>query len=256
VSDRVALVSNVGRGFRAPSTFDLFSYGVHEGTLQFDIGDPTLGTETSLNTDLALRIESNALAGEIAGFVNLVDGFIFPRPTGVFDDDPADPEASGNQEYRISQGDARFVGFEASLDWHPVSWIELHGGADYVWAKNRTLDQPLPWIPPFRVTYGARAVRATVGPLSDGYLSLSGETNARQTRVDPNELSPGVESPAGYTIVSVGGGFAVPVATRRLAVDLTVANLFDKTYTRFLSRYREYAVDQGRNVVVRMSTDF
>jgi outer membrane receptor protein involved in Fe transport len=256
VSDRLAVVANIGRGFRAPSTFDLFSYGVHEGTLQFDIGDPTLGNETSLNTDLAVRIESNALAGEIAGFVNLVDGFIFPRPTGIFDADPADPEASGNQEYRISQGDARFIGFEANLDWHPEGWIELHGGADYVWAENRTLDQPLPWIPPFRVTYGARAVRAAVGPLSDGYLSLSGETNARQTRVDPNELSPGVESPPGYTIVSIGGGFAVPVATRRVAVDLTVTNLFDKTYTRFLSRYREYAIDQGRNVVLRVSTDF
>ena len=132
----VALVVNVGRGFRAPSTFDLFSFGVHEGTLQFDIGDPTLGNETSLNADLALRIQSGTVAGEIAGFVNAVDGFIYPRPTGVFDDDPADPEASGNQEYRISQGDARFVGFEASLDWHPVSWVELHGGADYVRAAE------------------------------------------------------------------------------------------------------------------------
>ena len=256
VTDRVAVVANVGRGFRAPSTFDLFAYGVHEGTLQFDIGDPTLGNETSLNTDLALRVESNTAAGEIAGFVNLVDGFIFPRPTGVFDDDPADPEASGNQEYRISQGDARFVGFEANGDWHPASWAEVHVGADYVWAKNRTLDQPLPWIPPFRVTYGVRFLRSSLGPLADGFVSLEAESNARQTRVDPNELSPGLEPPPGYTVVQVGAGFAVPIPPRRLTVALTLANLFDKTYTRFLSRYREYAVNEGRNVVLRVSTDF
>jgi iron complex outermembrane receptor protein len=256
VTDGVAIVANVGRGFRAPSTFDLFAYGVHEGTLQFDIGDPALGNETSLNTDLAVRIESNTVAGEFAGFVNLVDGFIFPRPTGVFDDDPADPEASGNQEYRISQGDARFVGFEANVDFHPVSWVEVHAGADYVWANNRTLDQPLPWIPPFRATYGVRVVRNPLGPLADGYLSLGGETNARQNRVDPNELSPGVSSPPGYTLVNIGAGFAIPFALRRVSVDLTVSNLFGKTYTRFLSRYREYAVDQGRNLAVRVSTDF
>jgi iron complex outermembrane recepter protein len=255
-TDRVALVLNLGRGFRAPSTFDLFSFGVHEGTQQFDIGDPTLTNETSLNADLALRIESETLAGEIAGFVNMVDGFIYPQPTGVFDENPADPEASGNQEYRISQGDARFAGFEASLDWHPASWVELHGGADYVWAENRTLDQPLPWIPPFRATYGVRLLRTTVGPLVDGYLSVGGESNARQTRVDPNELSPGVEPPPGYTLVNLGAGFAIPIPRRRIGVDVTISNLFDAEYTRFLSRYREYALDQGRSVLVRVSTDF
>ncbi len=256
VTDRAALVLNVGRGFRAPSTFDLFSFGVHEGTLQFDIGDPTLGNETSLNADLALRIESGTIAGEIAGFVNAVDGFIYPRPTGVFDDDPADPEASGNQEYRISQGDARFVGFEANLDWHPVSWVELHGGADCVRAQNRTLDQPLPWIPSFRATYGVRFRRDALGPLVNAYVAAGGESNARQTRVDPNELSPGVESPPGYTLVNLGAGFAIPIPRRRLSLDLTVSNLFDKEYTRFLNRYREYALDQGRNFIVRVSTDF
>jgi outer membrane receptor protein involved in Fe transport len=41
-----------------------------------------------------------------------------------------------------------------------------------------------------------------------------------------------------------------------VAVDLTLGNLFDKQYARFLSRYREYALDQGRNFIVRVSTDF
>lgn len=256
MTDRVALVFNLGRGFRAPSTFDLFSFGVHEGTLQFDIGDPTLGNETSLNGDLALRVESGTMAGEIAAFLNAVDGFIYPRPTGVFDDDPADPQASGNQEYRISQGDARFVGFEASLDWHPLSWVELHGGADYVRAQNRTLDQPLPWIPPFRATYGVRLLRDELGPFDGAYVSAGGETNLRQTRVDPNELAPGIESPPGYTLVNLGAGLAIPTARSRVAVDLTVTNLFDKEHTRFLSRYREYALDQGRSFIVRVSTAF
>jgi iron complex outermembrane receptor protein len=256
VSDRLALVLNFGRGFRAPSTFDLFSFGVHEGTRQFDIGDPTLGNETSFNTDLAVRIQSETLAGEIAAFVNLVDGFIYPRPTGVFDDNPSDPEASGNQEYRISQGDARFVGFEASLDWHPVSWVELHAGADYVRAQNRTLDQPLPWIPPFRASYGVRLLRPALGPLVDGYFSAGGESNTRQSRLDPNELSPGLEAPPGYTLVNLGAGFAIPTPARRISVDFMLSNLFDKEYTRFLSRYREYALDQGRNFTVRVSTEF
>jgi outer membrane receptor protein involved in Fe transport len=35
-----------------------------------------------------------------------------------------------------------------------------------------------------------------------------------------------------------------------------VRNLFDATYRTFLSRYKFYADDPGRNVVVRMGFDF
>ena len=48
LAEPVALVLNVGRGFRAPSSFDLFSNGVHEGTVAFERGDPNLKTEKSL----------------------------------------------------------------------------------------------------------------------------------------------------------------------------------------------------------------
>ncbi len=51
VAEPVALVLNVGRGFRAPTAFDLFSNGVHEGTVRFERGDSTLRNETSINTD-------------------------------------------------------------------------------------------------------------------------------------------------------------------------------------------------------------
>ncbi|HEU5169555.1 MAG TPA: hypothetical protein VFU46_03405 [Gemmatimonadales bacterium] len=131
------------------------------------------------------------MAGEIGGFFNAVNDFIYPRPTGRFDDDPADPGASGNQEYEISQGDARFYGFEGTVDWNPRSWVELRGTTDYVWAENRTLDQPLPWIPPFRVTYSVRFERERLGPLQGAYVSAGGESNGRQTRVDPNEFTRG-----------------------------------------------------------------
>ena len=42
VAEPVALVFNLGRGYRAPTAFDLFSNGVHEGTVRFERGDSTL----------------------------------------------------------------------------------------------------------------------------------------------------------------------------------------------------------------------
>jgi Outer membrane receptor proteins, mostly Fe transport len=64
----VALVLNVGRGFRAPSSFDLFSNGVHEGTVAFERGNPNLNTEKSLNTDLAYGCRPPMWLSRWAGF--------------------------------------------------------------------------------------------------------------------------------------------------------------------------------------------
>ena len=67
VSEPVALVLNVGRGFRAPQPIELFANGVHEGTIQYNVGNPELKNETSINTDLALRVQSGRVSAELGG---------------------------------------------------------------------------------------------------------------------------------------------------------------------------------------------
>ena len=39
-----------------------------------------------------------------------------------------------------------------------------------------------------------------------------------------------------------------------MRVDLTVRNAADASYRDFLSRYKEFALNPGRNVIVRVST--
>ena len=85
MAEPVAVVFNIGRGFRAPSSFDLFSNGVHEGTVAFERGNAGLATEKSLNTDLALRLQTTRAAVELGGFVNWVQDFIYTVPTGQTD---------------------------------------------------------------------------------------------------------------------------------------------------------------------------
>ena len=243
VADPVALVLNVGRGFRAPTASDLFSNGVHEGTVRFERGDSTLGNETSLNTDLALRIQGQKVTMEIGGFANFIDNFIFPDPSGEID-----PE-SGLQIFDINQGNARLTGVEAAIEFHPAPYLHLRGTADYTRGQNTTTDVPLPFIPAFRATYGARLEGGDYGLVQQPFLSLGGESNARQTRLDPSDFSPD-----GYTLVNVGGGLGLALGRRTVGIDLQLRNVFDKAYTSFLSRYKAYALDPGRNLIVRVST--
>lgn len=259
VAQPVALVLNVGRGFRAPSNFELFANGVHEGTLAFERGNPNLKTEKSVNTDLALRVQTSALAMEVGAFVNVIKDFIFTVPVpGAID------SASGLQIFDVTQGDARLAGFEASARWHPTSHIHLQGAADYVWGKNTSTDDPLPNIPPFRFTWDARYEGKGAGFWQAPYIKLSGETNAKQTRFDPAEAQFNAEAFGGegyrsrpYTLVHAGAGVQLG-STTPVQLDVTVRNLFDEAYSPPLSRLKTIARDpgMGRAVVLKVGMEF
>jgi iron complex outermembrane recepter protein len=183
------------------------------------------------------------VSAEVGVFANFIDGFIYPNPTGV--DDPA----SGFQIFDISQGNAHLAGFEAAVEYHPAAFLHLRGTADYVRGQNTTTDQPLAFIPPLRATYSVRVEGARKVWLHDTYVSIGGETNARQRRLDPEDFAP-----AGYTLVHLGAGFTLPAGGRDIAVDFQLRNAFNTAYADFLSRYKTYALDPGRNFVVRVST--
>ena len=244
VADPVALVFNLGRGYRSPTAFDLFSNGVHEGTVRFERGDPTLKNETSVNTDLAVRVQTSAVSAELGAFANYIDNFIFPDPSGE-----VDPE-SGLQIFDITQGNARLTGFEAATEYHATHWLHLRATADYTRGHNRSTDSPLPFIPPFRATYSVKLEGGDRTRVQHPYLMVGGESHARQTNLDPEDFAP-----PSYTLVHLGAGFMVPMGARAVALDLQLRNAFDKEYASFLSRYKTYALDPGRNFVVRLSAE-
>ena len=136
------------------------------------------------------------------------------------------------------------------MEYHPTTYLHLRGTADYTRGQNTTTESPLPFIPPFRATYSARLEGGEWGWLEEPYFSIGGESNARQTRLDPEDVAPD-----GYTLVNLGGGFTLPVGNQPVSFDLQLRNAFDKAYANFLSRYKTYALDPGRNFIVRVRTE-
>jgi iron complex outermembrane receptor protein len=243
VTQPVALVLNVGRGFRAPSNFDLFANGVHEGTVAFERGDPTLRNEKSLNTDLALRVQSSRVRLEVGGFLNLINDYIHSRPTGTFD-----PE-SGFEIFDVVQGDARLAGFEAAAEVHATEGLHLRTGLDYVNGQNTTTETPLPFVAPFRWTWSVRLEgKESQGAINRPWLMVGGETNAKQGRIDPTDFAP-----EGHSLFNAGVGAALSLGARPISVEVSLRNLLDKEYASFLSRYKRYALNPGRNLTVRAS---
>jgi len=260
VSRPVAVVLNVGSGYRAPSVYDLYANGVHEGSLAFDRGNPDLTNEQSLNTDLAVRWQSSNLAFEIGGFVNLIGNFIYsvPLPGEI---DPA----SGFQVYQSTQGNATLTGFEASARWHPYQFLHLQGTADYVWGQNRSLDQPLPNMPPFRATWSVQLEAKGSRLFAAPYALFSGEVNAQQTRLNPDEAAYFASAfdgtgytPMSYALLNLGAGVSIAGGSHPVHVDVTLRNLLDTPYSPALSRNNTIAPmpGMGRSLLASVSTSF
>jgi outer membrane receptor protein involved in Fe transport len=240
LAEPVALVTTVARGFRAPSAPDLFANGFHEGTRAFERGNPDLDVETSLNTDVGVRVTTSSLTAELTGFVNRVRDYIYLRPFGagggVFD------------SLQVVQGDARLAGVEGRLAYRPLPALTLQLSGDLVHGQNLTADVPLTFVPPPRLVYGLRLEPPSRRALAP-YVTLSAESNARQTRLDPRDVAP-----PGYTLVSLGAGITRPTRRGALTVDLTLRNALDAEYRSFMSRYKEFADGPGRALVVRVGT--
>ena len=74
------------------------------------------------------------------------------------------------------------------------------------------------------------------------------EIALKQTRLNPLDTATD-----GYAIVNLSAGVTVSVGDRALRLDLQVRNLLDTAYRSFLSRYEEFALDPGRNLLLRVS---
>ncbi|HUQ83757.1 MAG TPA: TonB-dependent receptor [Gemmatimonadaceae bacterium] len=239
----LAMTANVGRAWRAPTLFELFANGPRLGEARYEIGDATLDPETSLNLDGSLRWSAHRVRAEVAGFRNRINDFIYVAPTG---------QQQGNlQVYRYQHALATLTGGELSADVDATNLLTLRGRYDFVKGTNEDADVPLPLIPPHRTTLEADVHSATLGWAEQAYAGVDVEITSEQTRLGQ------FDTPTdGYTLLGLDAGIARHIGSHPFRLDVRVRNLTDKRYASFLSRYKAFAPDPGRNILVRLSTEF
>lgn len=137
---------------RAPTYQELFADGPHLATGIFEIGNRNLGVESGLGIDLTLRRTLGWITGSVTGFYDRFDDFIALFPTGE-----VDPE-SELPIYAYRAVPATLAGMEMQADVPLLEkgahHLHLELQSDYVWAQERSNDQPLPRMPPFRFGAG------------------------------------------------------------------------------------------------------
>jgi len=249
----LALAANVGRAFRAPTLFELYTNGPHLGENRYEIGLPDARPELSFNVDVSVRWQRGRFAGELSSYRNQINNYLYVQPTGS---QVTITTEEGDQAtlplYRFAQT-ARAVlwGVDAGVDVAAVPALTLRGRLDYVRGTNRAAGEPLPLMPPLRADLGAELHTTGIAERGRAYLSIGTQLVATQTRLGSFDT----QTPA-YSLLQVGAGVSRTVGGRTLALSLRVTNLTNTRYTDFLSRYKLFAYGQGRNLVARLATEF
>ncbi|NCX24281.1 MAG: TonB-dependent receptor [Proteobacteria bacterium] len=76
LSDTLELNLGFSSVERLPSVIELFMNGPHMATGRFELGDPTLSTETSNNFDISLNFDNGEYFASASFFINDVDNYI------------------------------------------------------------------------------------------------------------------------------------------------------------------------------------
>ena len=240
-----SVAMNGARGWRAPSLFELYSNGPQLSEARYDVGNPNLEPESDLELDGSIRWHSSRVRAELTGYTSKIDHYIYLSPTGgqqVVGADTLDV-------YAYQQADSRLKGGEVWAQLEAAKPLTLRVRTDYVWGQNEQADQPLPLMPPLRLAGEAELHSSTLGWAERANVGVEVEHIADQTRLGPFDVPTGQ-----YTLVHLDAGLEKRLGSRTYQFNLRVRNLGDTAYRSFLSRYKKFADDPGRNIVFSVST--
>jgi len=70
---------------RAPNVDELYSYGNHDSTATFDVGNPSLSKESSNHFELGWRKNKGVIQGKLNLYQNFVNNYVYTQYTGAID---------------------------------------------------------------------------------------------------------------------------------------------------------------------------
>ena len=244
-----SLSSNAGLAWRPPGVNELYNFGVHHGTAQFEIGNPDLHSERSYNLDATVRHVGLHATAEVSIYRNQMDGYIHLFP----EDEPRVTIRGTFPSFRYAQSDAVLTGIDGAFEYDLLTdRLTLGASASIVRGTDVERDEPLIFMPSDRFSGFTEWTFPTVGRFIHPAVMLEARHSARQDRVPPQaDFAP---PPDAYTLFSAGIHTDIDLGTETPAsLSLDVENLFDTAYRDYMSRYRYFIGDPGRNVILRLT---
>jgi iron complex outermembrane receptor protein len=220
---------NLTESYRAPALEELYNNGPHVGSLTYEIGDPDLNRELALGLDAGFKHGSDSFDFDVSAFYYDILDYIYLDPTGE--------EEDGLPVGEFAAGDARYMGYEVSLDWLLAEELWFNVMSDYVRAELKADRAGIPRIPPLRARFGLdwHVLGVRVKPM----VTFA----ASQDRVAENETPTD-----GYALLDLALSYSLERGSQQHQITLRFDNITDELYRNHSSYIKDLAPEMGRTV--------
>lgn len=232
---------------RAPSAQELYSYGAHESTATFDIGNPNLSKETSHNLEFNYQKTLGVLRSKVSVYANRFNNYIYGFYTGNAINNGGE-EGDGFSVVTAQQAAATIKGIEGEITYN---WREQGlGGRVFGDASQGSFDAGgnLPLQP-------APRLGAEIAHQKNGWLTNASYIYSYQQ----NRLASWEQGPApSYNLLNAGISYTERVKEVNWTVYLNMKNLLNEQirYATTPMAVRLYAPQPGRSFMLGLRATF
>ncbi len=252
-NDNFVIAVSAARAARHPALEEMYFYGPHPGNLAFEIGDPNLESENGAGFDLSVRGRSTRFEGEVTVFYNNIKNYVFRNPLteeefhereDEFNDRFNKDDSGGDADHDHGEfpfvefvgRDSVLAGFEAHGDVKLTPQFTVEATFDMVRGKLSDTGDPLPRIPPARLTAGLTYQRNALQV--GGSMTVAADQNRVFGEETPTE---------GYTTGRLFASYAFNRANLLNTITARVENIGNTLYRSHLNYLKDVLPEAGRS---------
>lgn len=237
-----------GSTWRAPHVNEMYSYGIHHSAATFEMGDSNLKPERNYQLNWSLmRGKANSFRWIGTAYTQYINQFIYLQP--VF---PATLTLRGAfPTFQYTPINVIMAGLDMQVE-SPRHWKwPWHIKSAYLLARNTETGYAPVGMPPARIEGEmARRINLPSGESLRVYSGLNYTFKAMGLATMSDYLNP----PKAFWLCRVGLETDFHWHGFHGQIGLGIENLFNVRYRDYLNRYRYFANEPGRNVVLQLKT--
>jgi iron complex outermembrane receptor protein len=277
---------NVSSAWRPPHVAELYSIGTHQSAAAIeyglmlndttnevmDINDVNFKTEQALKFVATYLASVNNLTFEVSPYLNYIYNYIYLRPVGIT------KNVRGTYPYlRYTQTDALFLGADFTVTWQFARNLTFTPKASLLQVRDARNHDYQVFIPGNRYEAAIRYEKPRLSPFKNFYVESTVKYVAKQTSaprvvtvreikeaqdqgIDPFNNSTQnfdfMAAPDGYALWNLAAGVSFVNTKTQFDFRIASENTLNQSYREYTNRFRYYADDPGRNIIMSLKIIF
>jgi iron complex outermembrane recepter protein len=278
--------TSISSAWRPPHVAELYSLGAHQSAAAVEYGlllndstnevmpieDARFQNEQAIKWVTSYQRTTKSFTWEATGYVNYIFNYIYLRPTGITQN------IRGVFPYfRYTQTDALFLGADFSATWQVNTHWKVLPRASLLRVSDLKNNDYLLNMPANRYELAIRYEDPEVLALKNFYVESKLKFTAEQKRAprtvtvrqiqeaaeqgpDPfendNRNFDFMDAPQDYFLLNFAAGFSVDRANTKYDFRIASENILNTSYREYTNRFRYYANELGRNIIVSLKCKF